>query len=35
VVAKNKELLREKKLKLIETKLAEAVEAAKTLGCQG
>jgi GntR family transcriptional regulator len=32
VVAKNKELLREKKLKLIETKLAEAVEAAKTLG---
>ena len=32
ISAKNKELLREKKLQLIESKLAEAVEAAKMLG---
>ncbi len=32
VAAKNKELIREKKLKLIEGKLEEAVEAAKMLG---
>ena len=32
VAAKNKNLLREKKLKLIESKLGEAVEAAKMLG---
>jgi len=32
VSAKNKELLKEKKLKLIEAKLAEAVETAKMLG---
>jgi GntR family transcriptional regulator len=32
VSAKNKALLKEKKLKLIESKLADAVEAAKMLG---
>lgn len=32
ILAKNKELLKEKKLKLIESKLAEAVDAAKMLG---
>ena len=32
VSAKNKELLKEKKLNLIESKLTEAVEAAKLLG---
>jgi GntR family transcriptional regulator len=32
ISAKNKELLKEKKLQLIESKLAEAVEAGKTLG---
>jgi GntR family transcriptional regulator len=32
ISAKNKELLKEKKRKLIESKLAEAVEAAKILG---
>lgn len=32
VAAKNKELIKEKKLKLIEGKLEEAVEAAKLLG---
>ena len=32
VSAKNKELLKEKKLKLVESKLAEAVDAAKMLG---
>ncbi len=35
ILAKNKELLKEKKLKLIESKLAEAVEAAKMLGIKG
>ena len=32
VSAKNKVLLKEKKLKLVESKLAEAVDAAKMLG---
>ena len=32
VASKNKDLIKEKKLSLIETKLAEAVGAAKTLG---
>jgi GntR family transcriptional regulator len=35
ILAKNKDLLKEKKLKLIESKLAEAVEAAKMLGIKG
>jgi GntR family transcriptional regulator len=35
ILAKNKGLLKEKKLKLIESKLAEAVEAAKMLGIKG
>jgi len=32
ISTKNKELLKEKKLKLVESKLSEAVEAAKVLG---
>ncbi len=35
ISAKNKDLLKEKKRKLVESKLAEAVEAAKMLGIKG